>query len=97
MDTDREKFVDISIIVIIAAVGLFTAFLTFGILDSQASAKNPQYSVGGAIAGALISWGVLGSLYRQFRQSSDTLRQLKVTNAKLQETIERGDQLKSCP
>ena len=94
MDTDREKFVDISIIVIIAAVGLFTAFLTFGILDSQASAKNPQYSVGGAIAGALISWGVLGSLYRQFRQSSDTLRQLKVTNAKLQETIERGDQLK---
>src|SRR5687768_6234218 len=91
---DREKFVDISIIVIIAAIGLFTAFLTFGILSSQASAQIQQYSVGGAIAGALVSWGVLGTLYRQFRQSSDSFRQLKESNERLQETLERGDQLK---
>jgi hypothetical protein len=91
---DREKFVDILILVIIAAVGLFTAYLTFGILSSQASAQIQQYSVGGAIAGALVSWGVLGSLYGQFRQSSEKFRQLQESNAKLQEILQRGDQLK---
>ncbi len=92
---DREKFVDITILTIIAALGLFTAFLTFGILNSQASAQIQQYSVSGAIAGALVSWSVLGTLYRQFRQSSDAVHRLQENNRKLQELLEQGDQVKS--
>jgi hypothetical protein len=87
---DKEKILDIIIFVVIAGIGVFTAYITFGILNSQAQATIQRYSVGGAIAGALISWSLLTSLYLQIRQSSTELRELRKQNEELQQKLIRG-------
>jgi hypothetical protein len=90
---DREKVFDLLTLISIAAFGLFTAYVCFGILQSQAESELHKYSVSGAIAGALISWSVLASVYLQFRKSSDALRKLRETNDQLQQKLAQGDQL----
>ena len=72
-----EKIFDLVVWLFIASVGLVAAYVCFGILNSQASGRYQQYSVGGAIAGALISWSVLTSVYLQLRGSSNELQDLR--------------------
>jgi hypothetical protein len=85
-----EKIFDLVVWLFIASVGLFAAYVCFGILSSQASGRYQQYSVGGAIAGALISWSVLLSVYLQLRGSSNELQDLRKRTEELQSKLIRG-------
>jgi len=86
----NERIVDLIIWLVIAIVGLVSAYLCFGILDSQASGKYQGYSVGGAIAGAIVSWSVLTSVYLQVRKSSNELEEYKKRVDELQSKLIRG-------
>jgi hypothetical protein len=85
-----ERFFDLAVWLLIATVGLVAAYVCFGILSSTAEGKYDTYSVGGAIAGALVSWGVLTSVYLQLRGSSNELEDLKERNEQLQSKLIRG-------
>lgn len=85
-----EKIFDLIVWIFIFAAGLFAAYVTFGILQSQAEGKFQNYSVGGAIAGALISWSLLTTLYLQIRSSSTELRDLRNRAEELQHKLIRG-------
>ena len=71
---NKDKILDAAIVLSIAFVGLFAAYLTFGVLKSEASGEFHSYQVGGAIAGALVSWSLLASVYLKFRKSRKTCR-----------------------
>lgn len=86
----KEKALDLIAVIVIAIMGLFIAYVTFGILDSQAAAEIKKYSVSGAIAGALISITVLASVYKQFRTSSAEFRRLQALNFELQRKVIKG-------
>ena len=75
---------------LIVVAGLGAAYLCFGILHSQANEKVAQYSVDGAIAGALISWGVLLSIYLQLQNSGNGIRDLRRENEDLKHKLIRG-------
>src|ERR1700693_5805249 len=85
-----EKILHLVVWLLIAAVGLGAAYHCFGILSSQAGGRYQQYSVGGAIAGAVISWSVLLSVYLQVRGSSDELRDLRRRSEECQSKLIRG-------
>jgi len=86
----NEKIFDLIAWAFIFCAGLFAAYVTFGILQSQASGKFEGYSVGGSIAGALISWSLLTTLYLQIRGSSNELRDLRNRAEELQHKLIRG-------
>lgn len=85
-----EKIVDIVVWFLIASVGIFAAYVSFGILESTASGELSNYSVGGAIAGALVSWSVLTSVYLQVRGSTNELQKLRDRTEELQHKLIRG-------
>jgi hypothetical protein len=87
---EKDKIIDALIVLVIALVGLFTAYLTFGILKSQAQGEFHSYQVGGAIAGALVSWSLLASVYLQVRKSSNELEKLHERIQELQQKVIRG-------
>jgi hypothetical protein len=72
---NKDSMFDLGAFTLIAVLALITAYLTFGILDSSASAELQQYSVGGAIAGALVSISIFASVYLQLRGSSEKFKQ----------------------
>lgn len=74
----------------IAAVGLISAYVTFGILQSTASGTSQGIVVGGAIAGAIVSWAVLTSVFLQVRTSSGELERLRRKVEELQQKVIRG-------
>lgn len=86
----KYNWQDVVVLIIIAFIGLLTAYVTFGILDSQAESTIKGYSVSGAIAGALLSWSLLASVYKQFRRSSGELQDLRKRNDELQQKLLRG-------
>ena len=85
-----ERIFEVVMWFLIAAVGLFAAYVCFGILSSEASGQLKQYSVGGAIAGALVSWGVLTSVYLQLRRSTNEVDELRKRAEELQSKLIRG-------
>ena len=85
-----DKVFDIVIWLLIVAAGLGAAYVCFGVLKSTAQGQFQSYSVGGAIAGALVSWGVLTSVYLQLRGSSNELRELRNRTEELQNKVIRG-------
>ncbi|MCH8903912.1 MAG: hypothetical protein IIA45_08370 [Bacteroidetes bacterium] len=85
-----EKLLDLLVMIVIAAVGLITAYICFGVLESQAEGRYHEYSVGGAIAGALVSWSFLGGFYRQMRRSSGEYERVVKRNEELQQKLMRG-------
>lgn len=87
---NKDKILDAIIVLSIAFVGLFAAYLTFGILKSEASGQFRSYQVGGAIAGALVSWSLLASVYLKFRKSSDEPQKLNARINELQQKLLRG-------
>lgn len=105
MEKERlsRSLFDLFVVFFIVVAGLFTAYVTFGILQSQAEAEIQRYSVGGAIAGALVTMSLLTSIYLQIRKSSqdqelETLRAsqdqelqtLRDRNQELQQKLIRG-------
>jgi hypothetical protein len=86
---EKGKLFDLVAVILIAGTGLATAYVTFGLLQSQASAEGQGYSVGGAIAGALITMSLLASVYAQFRKSSTELDELRNRNEELQHKLIR--------
>lgn len=84
------RIFDLLAALVIGAAGLATAYVCFGFLSSQAEGEFYGYSVGGAIAGFLVSAGLLTSIYLQFRKSSDELQNLRVQNQELQAKLIRG-------
>jgi hypothetical protein len=90
IQVNREKAFDLLVLVFIVAAGLGTAYLTFGVLESTAQADIQKYSVGGAIAGALLSMSLLASVYQQFRKSSMETDALSRRVIELQEKLLRG-------
>lgn len=89
-DIINGKLFDLISVIVIAVIGLLTAYVTFGILESQANADIQKYSVSGAIAGAFLSWSLLASFYMQFRKSSGQLRDLYKRNEELRQKLIRG-------
>jgi hypothetical protein len=87
---DKGKIGDLIALVIIVLLGLGTAYVTFGILQSQASTEVRQYSLGGAIAGALVAMSMSFSAYTQFRRSSGELEKLRDRLQELQQKVLRG-------
>ena len=85
-----EKFFDLMVLVFIAAAGLATAYVCFGVLSSQANGRFEQYSLGGAITGALVSWSFLTTIYLKVRKSGDELETLRKANQELQGKLIRG-------
>jgi hypothetical protein len=85
-----DKVFDAVIWILIAALGLVSAYVCFKVLDSSASGQFQQYSVGGAIVGAIISWGILTSMYLQVRKSSGELVDLRRQVADLEKKLLRG-------
>jgi len=75
---------------VLVAVGLTTAWVTFGVLKSQASTTSPDYSLEGAIVGALAATSLFASIYLQIRKSSGTLEQLRQVNKELQRKLLKG-------
>ena len=61
----------------IAMVGLLAAYICFGILKSDANGKYEGYSVGGAIAGAIVSWSVLATIFLKLRKSTSDEEELQ--------------------
>lgn len=86
----KGKLFDLIVVAFIMFAGLFTAYVCFGILKSQADANIQGYSVSGAIAGALISWSLLTTLYMQIRKSSEEFQKLRERNEELQQKLIRG-------
>ena len=86
----KGRVLDLIVLLVIAMVGLFIAYVTFGILNSQAEAEIQQYSVSGAIAGALVSVSLLSSVYLQLRKSSGELEELREKNKELEHKLIRG-------
>jgi hypothetical protein len=89
-DGRAERIFDLVIWVLIASAGIVAAYVCFGILRSEATGRLREYSVGGAIAGALVSWGVLTSVYLQLKGSSDELRGLRHRARELEQKLIRG-------
>ncbi|MDR8389523.1 IPT/TIG domain-containing protein [Aliifodinibius sp. S!AR15-10] len=89
-DMNGERLFDLIIWAFIAVMGLVAAYVCFGILSSEASGQYQQYSVGGAIAGALVSWSVLTTVYLQLRGSSEELKELRNRTEELQQKLIRG-------
>jgi hypothetical protein len=93
---EKSKVIDLIVLVIIVILGLVTAYVCFGILNSSAEAEIQKYSVGGALAGALVTMSLSASVYLQFRKLStqDDMKILLDQNAELQEMLTRRDELK---
>ncbi|AEJ01545.1 hypothetical protein Nit79A3_1731 [Nitrosomonas sp. Is79A3] len=85
-----ERIFELIVWLLIVAGGLVTAYVSFGILSSEASGQLEKYSFSGAIAGALVSWGVLTSVYLQVRGSSRELEQLRDRTVELEHKLIRG-------
>jgi hypothetical protein len=85
-----EKFTDLAATVVIAAVGLGVAVVTFGVLQSSTTGNAGGYEVGGAIAGFLVSTAALGSFYLQQRKSSSELNALRAKNLELAQKLIRS-------
>src|SRR5271163_1818516 len=81
---------DIVVLVLIFFAGLLSAWVCFGVLSSTASGEFQSYSVGGAIAGAVVSWAILTSVFLQLRGSSNELRDLRRHAEELQRKVIRG-------
>ena len=85
-----ERTFDVVVWTLIAVFGLVTAYVTFGILSSQASTEVQGYSVEGALAGFVVSAGVLTSIYLQVRKSSNEVEALHRRILELQNKLLRG-------
>lgn len=81
---------DLIALSVIALLGLFIAYVTFGILESQAQAEIQKYSVSGALAGALVTSTLLASVYLQLRKSSGEVESLRRRIDELQYKVIRG-------
>lgn len=91
---ERDKLIDLVAVAAIALIGLLTAYVCFGVLQSEATGEYQQYSVGGAIAGALASVGLLSTIYLRIRASSGELHQLSQTyQGKLAKLTEHNQEL----
>lgn len=82
--------VDLIVLVVIALISLVIAYVTFGILESQAQAEIQKYSISGALVGAVVVINLLTSTYLQLRKSSGELEALRARNEELQQKVIRG-------
>lgn len=88
-----QRFLDNTMVVVatFALIGLLVAWVTFGILNSQAQGQFEGYQVGGAAAGFLVTFIVLITYYLKVRSASnepEKLReQIDANQQKFQEQI----------
>src|SRR4051812_26090290 len=87
---DKRKIGDLFAVCVCVIFALITAYLTFGILQSQATTQNTVYSLGGAIAGALVSFSIFFVAYRQLITSSGEEEKLRDRIQELQQKLIRG-------
>ena len=80
MKLQTDRVFDLVAWALIFLAGLFAAYVCFGILNSQASGTLREYSVGGAIAGALVSWGTLTTIYLKLQRSTSQADELRSKN-----------------
>ena len=87
-----EKFLDNTtvVVVIFSIVGLLVAWVTFGILNSQAQGQFQGYQVGGAAAGFCVTFLLLTSFYLKVRKASNEPRELRERIEELQHKLLRG-------
>lgn len=85
----------------IGLFGVFVSAVTFGVLRSSAEGEVQGITVGGAIAGAVVTWLVVGALYIRLKKSSDVVAEftrrteteiaaLRRQNTELQRKVMRG-------
>jgi len=78
------------VVVIFALVGLVVAYVTFGLLNSQAQGQFHSYQVGGAAAGFAVTFLLLTTFYRQVQRASNEPRELRERIEELQQKLLRG-------
>ena len=76
-----DKLFDVMAFVLIAGLGLATAWICFGVLNSQANGRYEAYSLSGSIVGAIVSWGLLTTIFLKVRKSTDELEDLRRKSA----------------
>lgn len=76
-----DKFFDAGAFLLIVGLGLATAWICFGVLNSQANGRFEGYSLGGAIVGAIVSWGFLTTIYLKVQKSTNELEDLRKKSA----------------
>lgn len=86
---DKDQLWTLLPIVVVAAVALLVAYLCFGILSSQANTKVQSYSLGGAIAGFIVSFTVLFSSYSHIRKSTNAIEKIQQQHSAEMEKIQQ--------
>ena len=71
MPKSRIGFFDLVAVATIVLLALLTAVICFGILESTAQGSFRGYSVGGAMAGLVVSATLFTSIYLKIRKSSE--------------------------
>lgn len=86
-----EKILDNTtvVVVIFAVVGLLVAWVTFGVLNSQAQGQFQGYQVGGAAAGFAVTFILLTSFYLKVRKAGNEPRELRERIEELQQKLLR--------
>lgn len=90
MDLKKLLENDTVVIVIFALIGLLVAWVTFGVLKSEAQGQFQGYQVGGAAAGFAVSFMLLTSFYLKVRRASNEPRELQERIEVLQQKLLRG-------
>jgi len=72
-----DKLFNAGAFLLIAGLGLATAWICFGVLNSQAKGNYEGYSLGGSVVGAIVSWGFLTTIYLKVQKSSNELDDLR--------------------
>lgn len=87
-----EKFLDNNtvVVVVFAVLGVLVAWVTFGILNSQAQGQFQGYQLGGAAAGFAVTFLLLTSFYMKVRKATNEPKELRARIEELQHKLLRG-------
>lgn len=85
-----EKILNLAIVVVIATVSLAVAWVCFAVLDSHAEGGFQAYTLGGALAGFVVTASLLWSIYEGLRRSDRRLETLRRKNRELEQKLIRG-------
>jgi hypothetical protein len=87
-----EKLLDNNtvVVVVIGVLGVLVAWVTFGILNSQAQGQFEGYQLGGAAAGFAATFLLLTSFYMKVRKANNEPKELRARIEELQHKLLRG-------
>lgn len=82
------------VVALVALMSALVAFLTYGVLDSTGTADEPAFSIGGAIVGFVVAFGLLSSLLK-WLQRADNDRIIGDAHQEIERLRAKNDELSS--